>query len=430
MHSLALRYLLDPLLASGAFALALSLAALLSLACRRMGGIFAEAVEPSGNKLASLEGLRGILAFAVVIHHGCAWYAYTQTQVWTTGNSILFERFANFGVMQFFFISGYLFWRKLMKKGGIDLRRFYLSRFVRLAPVYYVTVGIAILIGFSLSGFHLLVSVRELAVSLVPWLLFSLGGQPSINGADVKRVVSGVIWTLANEWLFYLSLPFLAWFARKSVRILHLIALFLFVFLVSKYLSSGRIHHEAVVATFLVVREFAKFMVIGFGGGIVIAAFQEDIARRLRLSINARNWLVLVLYAFYLLAPNFRGGIVLRYVALLIAFSLVIEGADLFGFITSMPMRFLGIISYDLYLVHGITYYLAMRLRGGIHSIAPGPYIAQAAVCIVVIILTSTVLHFLVERPSMKLSEKIARNPAVTSMPVTAEPQPAQVVSG
>ena len=216
MMQLFLRwYVEDPLLAGAAFALALLVACLLSAACRRLGGTFADAVKPSTNKLASLEGLRGILALSVAVHHASAWYVYTQTKEWNTGQSILFARFASFGVLQFFFISGYLFWRKLMKKGGIELGRFYLSRFIRLAPLYYTCIGIALCIGFYLSGFRLLVPVRELAASLMPWMLFSVGGEPFVNGADIKRIVSGVVWTLANEWLFYLSLPFLAWFDRK-----------------------------------------------------------------------------------------------------------------------------------------------------------------------------------------------------------------------
>jgi len=429
MHLFFRWYVTDPPLAGAAFALALLVAGLLSATCRRMGGAFADAVKPSTHKLASLEGLRGILALSVVVHHGAAWYIYTQTREWSTGPSIIFARFASFGVLQFFFISGYLFWRKLMKKGGIELGRFYLSRFIRLGPLYYVCVLIALCIGFSLSGFRLVVPVRELAASLVPWMLFSLGGQPFVNGADIKRIVSGVMWTLANEWLFYLSLPFLAWFAHKSKRLAHLACLFVLIFAISKVLSSGRIHQEFVVGAFLIIREFAKFMLIGFGGGIVVATFQEKLAQRLTLSASARNWLLLALYVFFLLAPPFRGFMVLGVPVLLAGFGLVVLGADLFGFISSMPVRFLGIISYDLYLFHGMNYYVAMLLRGGIHAVSLKSYLPQTAVCLVTIILTSTVFHFLVERPSMKRSEKIARNPSVGLVSGELKPEAAAGVS-
>jgi hypothetical protein len=52
-------------------------------------------------------------------------------------------------------------------------------------------------------------------------------------------------------------------------------------------------------------------------------------------------------------------------VFLLAGFALVVQGADLFGFLTSRAIRLLGIISYPIYLVHGVVYYMAMKLRGG-----------------------------------------------------------------
>lgn len=401
-------YLLDPLLACGIFALSLSIAGLLSFLCGRIGGVFAEAVQPSGNKLASLEGLRGILALSVAAHHAYCWFFYTQTGQWGTQTSILFARFASFGVEQFFFISGFLFWRKLMKKGGIELGRFYLSRFVRLAPVYYTCAGIAMFIGMYLVGFKLLVSPAQLVQSLLPWIFFAIGGQPGVNHADVKRIICGVVWTLAAEWLFYLSLSYLGWFARKAQRLIHFVCLFLLMYVVGRYFSL-KIHHETIASGLTIVSQFAKYMVFSFGGGILIAVFQEKIREKVRFSVLQANWLLMLFYAFYLFAPDFRGMAVVGTISLICGFALVIQGADLFGFITSKPVRFLGIISYDLYLVHGITYYLAMKLRGGIHSVTASSYIAQTAVCFVVIVIASTVLHFLVERPSMKRSEDIAR---------------------
>jgi peptidoglycan/LPS O-acetylase OafA/YrhL len=407
MPVLVQNYLLDPLLACGIFALSLAVAGLFSFLCGRMGGVFAEAVQPSGNKLASLEGLRGILALSVAAHHAYCWFFYTQTGHWGTQSSVIFSRFASFGVNQFFFISGFLFWRKLMKKGGIELGRFYLSRFVRLAPLYYTCIGIALFIGMNLAGFKLLVPSSQFVRSLVPWIFFSIGGQPDVNHAEIKRII-GVVWTLAMEWLFYLSLPYLGWFARKAQRLIHFACLFLLVYVVGRYFSH-KIHQETIASTLTILSQFAKFMVFSFGGGILIAVFQEKIREKLRFSVSQANWLLVLFYAFYLFMPDFRGMAVAGQLCLLCGFALVIQGASLFGFITSKPVRFLGIISYDLYLVHSIIFYLAMKLRGGIRPVLTSNYILQTAVCFVVIVIASTVLHFLVERPSMKRSEAIAR---------------------
>ena len=74
----------------------------------------------------------------------------------------------------------------------------------------------------------------------------------------------------------------------------------------------------------------------------------------------------------------------------------------------SRPVRFMGVISYPVYLIHGIVYYAAMLLRGGIHPVGAAAYIAETALCVAAILLLATALHLLVERPSMNLSEQIA----------------------
>jgi len=159
----------------------------------------------------------------------------------------------------------------------------------------------------------------------------------------------------------------------------------------------------------LELRMFAKFMIIGFGGGILIATLDARLREQIGPSISHRNWLLLLLYCLFLLTPAFPGFQVVGWLCLLVGFALVVQGADLFGLITSRPMRFLGVISFNLYLVHGIVYYLAMRMRGGIHVITTNAYILETAVCLIAIVLVSTLIHFAVERPSMALSERISR---------------------
>lgn len=152
---------------AAAFLFAVATAAVVCVLLDRLGGEYASAVA-SGSRIASLDGLRGILAFSVAVHHARCWYSFTQTGAWSTGDSVIFARLASFGVTQFFYLSGYLFWRKLMRSGHIPMGRFYLSRFLRLGPVYYVCTGVAVLAGFWLTGFELRVSLAVLVRSLIP----------------------------------------------------------------------------------------------------------------------------------------------------------------------------------------------------------------------------------------------------------------------
>jgi peptidoglycan/LPS O-acetylase OafA/YrhL len=400
------KFVFDPLLAAFIFALAAGVTGSLAWLCSRMGGVFADAIAPHANKVKSLEGLRGVLALSVAAHHAYCWYWFTQSGRWGTFGSILFGRFARFGVMQFFYISGYLFWRRLKKRGSIRLSSFYLSRFIRIGPVYYVCVGATLLLGFLTVGFHLQVTVWSLIRSLLPWAFFSIGGEPSVNGADVMRIVSGVVWTLEHEWFFYLTLPFLAWFSRKNFRLVLLVIALGCLFVASKLLIPESTHQHALLYVGETIRGYAKFMLIGFGGGILIATYESKLREWVKLSVLQANLLLAALYLIYLFTPGLEEA---GEVLVLAGFALVVLGTDLFGLLTSKPIRLLGLISYDLYLVHGIVYYVAMRARGGIHPVKLTTYIAQTALCLVVILVISTIMHFAIERPSMKWSEAVQR---------------------
>jgi len=61
------RFAFDPLLAAFAFAFAIASASALLFLFDRWGGYFGNVVSPASHKLAALEGLRGVLAFSVVI---------------------------------------------------------------------------------------------------------------------------------------------------------------------------------------------------------------------------------------------------------------------------------------------------------------------------------------------------------------------------
>lgn len=410
-----LRFGLDPALALAFFALAFGGAwALLRLFGKR-GGLPADLIGSSAQKLVSLQGLRGILAFAVVAHHACCWFFFSQSGLWWTGHSVLFDRLADFGVIQFFYLSGFLFWRKLMKRGRVPAGNFYLSRFARIGPVYYVCVGAALILGLAQSGFQLSVLWGGLLTSLLPWLFFSIGGRPDVNHVDILRITCGVTWTLGLEWLFYLSLPLLGWFARKVWRLAVYLLVFSGVFLLGKHLRGASLGSGALQDVSFFAAQYAKFMLIGFGGGILVAATEEPLRGRLQGLGRSRNWIVLACYVGYLFIP---GVAELGQVLLLVAFALLAQGANLFGLLVRPSARLLGAISYPVYLVHGIVFYAAMRLRGGMHPVPMVPYLAESGACLATILLLATALHLLVERPTMKISERMARTaPLANSEP-------------
>jgi peptidoglycan/LPS O-acetylase OafA/YrhL len=130
-----------------------------------------------------------------------------------------------FGVTIFFFLSGYLITTLLRleyeQTGRIDIPRFFGRRFLRIFPPYYLTL--ALVWGLGLSGWVLRRGEPVILESLGP-LLWQLGFATNYfltsHGPHGLPPGSEVYWSLAVEEHFYLLFPFasLALFRFASPR--------------------------------------------------------------------------------------------------------------------------------------------------------------------------------------------------------------------
>ena len=105
-----------------------------------------------------------------------------------------------FGVTLFFFLSGYLITtllrREIAQHGGIDFRRFYLRRAVRILPPMYVTIAFIVLL--SLVGV-----IRPINGWGLPFDVLFLTNYFPVSGIPIG------LWSLAVEEHFYLAFPLL-----------------------------------------------------------------------------------------------------------------------------------------------------------------------------------------------------------------------------
>src|ERR1700677_5045141 len=95
-------------------------------------------------RIASLDGLRGISIWAVMLAHASAHFASTPLHLRRVHD--LLSVMSYFGVTTFFVISGFLITKILLKEHtralGIDLGQFYLRRAVRILPAALFYIGV------------------------------------------------------------------------------------------------------------------------------------------------------------------------------------------------------------------------------------------------------------------------------------------------
>lgn len=337
--------MLSPL--SPFFALALILAALfvatlLSRVTR---------AEVVAHRYEALDGLRGYLAFFVVIHHAALWHAFARGEGWGSTPSNLYNQLGQGSVAMFFMITGFLFFGKLLRaeKKPIDWLELYTSRFLRIVPLYAFAVLLLLVLVALLSRFELQVPLPTLLEEVVRWFSFDFLGRPDINGvADTFTITAGVTWSLAYEWFFYFSLPLLAALLRRPVPFLWAIGSLLLVAL----LVWGPSWNAAF--------EQSRYFLSGMLAAVI--AHKTSFSRVAGSSLFA----VVASLCIVLAASFFRSAYMLGpFLLFSAAFIIFASGNTLFGLLTLKPAKLLGEISYSIYLLHGLLLYLVLGMIVG-----------------------------------------------------------------
>ena len=317
--------------------------ALSALCMLRLSPSLAALVEVDGKRFASLDGLRGLLASGVFIHHAAVYQVYASEGVWRDPSDRLLRSLGGDCVNVFFMITGFLFWRKALLGGGRLARAELLrSRVRRVMPAYLVVATLVIAVALAQTRFTLRESPGEIALEVTRWLAGGLLGAPPINGVGAVPINCGVTWTLQYEWCFYLALPLLAWFASDR-RAPLLLGIFFALWGAARWLRLELPFSPGSLSRFLM--------------GMLVAHLVVRWPDLAQLRSRAVSSLLAAALAASIALPIPRAvlGAVLW-----LSFAAVIYGNDFFGLLTSRWMTLLGHVSYSIYLIHGLVLSLSV----------------------------------------------------------------------
>lgn len=340
-------------------------------------------------RFASIDGLRGYLAFFVFLHHSCIWYFYLRTGRWTTPPSNLYAHFGQSSVMLFFMITGFLFFSKLIdgRTRTIDWGKLFVSRFLRLVPLYVFAMLLLFIVVAFVSRGVLNETMPGLLKGAASWLGFTILGAPNLNGVGYTfTIVAGVTWSLPYEWLFYFSLP--------------LLALTVWVIPPLPYIALSL---AGVAAIIIWDPQIHPMILMPFLGGMAAALFVRLEPVRRFASGKIATLIIIgcttVAVAFYATAYG-----VIPLILLTVAFVLIACGNDLFGALVSPVSRILGEMAYSIYLLHGITLFVTFNFILG----PSGSALSSAAHWLLIVMLTPfliTICFFTfryIENPAMR----------------------------
>jgi len=169
------------------------------------GPAAAPRVDHAGPALAAervelLDVLRGLMALAVAVYHLSIW---THAVQGAARNGIVL--LGIYSVEGFFVISGFCMFH-LYRGARFEPRSFYIKRFFRIAPLYYVAMTVA------LSGVCAHAGIPSTAFTW-PRLIGNLTLSFGLFHPNHALVLGG--WSIGIEFVFYLILPLLLWLTKR-----------------------------------------------------------------------------------------------------------------------------------------------------------------------------------------------------------------------
>jgi len=172
-----------------------------------------------------------------------------------------------------------------------------------------------------------------------------------LNGLSYAPWLWGVTWTLQFEFLFYLLVPFLGWFAQTLWKTLLFIGGCNLLYAASLMVNTEHPHLHA----FLLLRALLRFLSFTFCVGFITAHLTRNAKVRefARSAWAAPLSLALIAIALCFL-PAHHGP--LESVVLAVPFVAIAGGCNFWGALRLRPLLFLGQISYSVYLIHCLLY--------------------------------------------------------------------------
>jgi len=350
----------------------------------------------AGRHLPALDGLRACAVLVVMMYH----FGFSAVPGYL-------------GVSAFFVLSGFLITWLLLKEfdrsGTVSLRDFYMRRFLRIFPAYYVFLAVSLGLDYVRHDPR----VRDIAL---PGIAYLMNYYNAFHGHPPTSIAHA--WSLAIEEQFYLVWPalFLVIARRPRREALAIISGLVLVFAGWRsFLFLTGTAGPAYVYNAFDTR--ADILAIG-----CLLAFASRSVSFQRWSGKLGRWggLPLITVALLLLS-RMRGSEAYHYsvgftvdallLALFIIQVLQLHQRALWRWLDYRPVRYAGAISYPLYLYHILAYGAARKL------VPAGPVFVRDGAAIGISLILASVSYYVVERRFMRLKTRFSPSGNATTVP-------------
>jgi peptidoglycan/LPS O-acetylase OafA/YrhL len=350
-----------------------------------------------------LDGLRGVLAFGVMLFHFLCISQVVKIDKWDLSHYSPFVNLLGFHTVFIFFgITGYLFLNKVLYSLDTSDYRFwlklYIGRLFRLVPVALVcSISLCILFLDEVSAYYSLngkmpISFVWAMFNVATSSLFSKAHDPAEIGKDqwAYTIAAGPNWSLHYEWLFYLLLPVIAVAGRKKTNlsfVLVTIALLSTIDGTKNFFVSWTSYTWAFIP------------------GILVSIMRPKILNWsvLKHPFTGAFTVMLLLMSPLYARPKFLIPILTVFLAILIS------NNDFTKVCSAKVLRSVGQTTYSIYLLHGIVQYATIKWIVTIPLARSMPDWLWWIACgcqVIVILVIGRMSYEYIEKPGMEAGKR------------------------
>ena len=365
----------------------------------------------------AIDGVRGVAIAVVVAHNASFVLETTDSSLLQGARSIVWGGWV--GVLLFFVLSGFLITGILLESAGSPryFRTFYVRRTLRIFPLYYVTLAVAMLLVPLVPGTE---TWAATAHRNQVWFWTYLSNWTDAFDRDIRGF--NHFWSLAVEEQFYLVWPIVVlWLGAKRLRALCI------AMVVAGPLIRLALHLAG--APELAISEFTVARMDALAAGALLAVLWRDDESRAavtqmlpRLAIGSAFAAGLVFLIRRGFQENDLGVQLFGHtpVILICAWLLVVGLRERPGILRraleSRALRELGKYSYAMYVFHWPIHILLSPVASGfVNTGSPVrrlfAYVIYTGVVAAVSLVAAMVSWTVLESPFLRLKDRLAPRP-------------------
>ncbi|ECJ2361303.1 acyltransferase [Salmonella enterica] len=351
------------------------------------------------DKIFSIQILRGIAALFVVCFH----FRYAVNDIYAQkdiGNR-LFE-FGSFGVDLFFIISGFIM--AMSARKNENLSEFFIKRFFRIYPLYFVVLTLYILLSFNEYSLPQIIK----SYLLVP---IDYKSEMPYYGYSIMAIA----WTLTYEFWFYFIFGISKKLSYKNKFIISSVLLSAPVVLVNG-INIDAFHANYVLnwGVFNNIQFITNPVVYNFILGILsfnICVFVSKHKELLRPALSLVLPLLLLYGVIGVVSIRGMGHGINQWgwYCFIIVTSIVISEMYFKDMYANSKMVYLGEISFSIYLIHPLLFILVNSYHPFIDVFNSLSGFTRLSCLVAFVVCISHIVYRIIELPTHNIGKEIAK---------------------